>query len=104
MQKLFFFGTIFSIYWFVKRHPFKPPAFHSQLNYDCDVVIITVPQICVYFVDNPHNLEIDSFKIAVSEHVQMYYYILRIQSFFFCVHMIMCGTRCVSWCTFVFDR
>jgi len=28
-----------------------------------------------------------------------YYYILRIQTVFFCVHMIMCGTRCVklSW-------
>jgi hypothetical protein len=27
--------------------------------------------------------------------VNIYYYILRFQTVFFCVHMIMCGTRCV---------
>jgi hypothetical protein len=36
-------------------------------------IIFTVPQICAYFVDNPHNLEIDSFKIAVSEHILLYF-------------------------------
>ena len=101
MQKLFFFGTtfFFSVFWFVKRHSFKPRALHFQLNYECDVtgpgVIFTVPQICAYFVDNPHNLEIDSFKIAVSEHILLYF--KNSNSFFFCVYMVMCGTRCV-WC------
>jgi hypothetical protein len=32
-------------------------------------VIFTVPQICAYFVHNPHNLEINLFKIAVNEHI-----------------------------------
>ena len=65
--KIFIFG-VFSVFWFVKRHSFKPHALHFQLNYECDV-IFTVPQICAYFVDNPHNLEIDSSKFAVSEHI-----------------------------------
>jgi hypothetical protein len=56
-------------------------------------VIFTVPQICAYFMDNPNNLEIDSFKIAVSEHILLYF--KNSNSFFFCVHMIMCGTCCV---------
>jgi hypothetical protein len=90
-----FWGLLFSVFWFVKRHSFKPHALHFQLNYECDV-IFTVPQMCAYFVDNPHNLEIDSFKIAVSEHILLYF---KNSNSFFCVHMIMCGTRCVklSW-------
>ena len=91
MQKLFYLGTTFSVFWFVKRHSFKPHTLHFQLNYECDV-IFTVPQICAYFVDNPHNLEIDSFKIAVSEHILLYF---KNSNSFFCVHMITCGTRCV---------
>jgi hypothetical protein len=80
----------------VKRHSFKPQALHFQLTYEWDI-IFAVPQICAYFVDNLHNLEIDSFKIAVSEHILLYF--KNSNSFFFCVHMIMCGTRCVklSW-------
>ena len=86
-----FWGLLFSVFWFVKRHSFKPHALDFQLNYECDV-IFTVPQICAYFVDNPHNLEIDSFKIAVSEHILLYF---KNSNSFFCVHMITCGTRCV---------
>jgi hypothetical protein len=56
----------------VKRHSFNPHALHFQLNYECDI-IFAVPQICAYFVDNPHNLEIDLFKIAVSEHMLLYF-------------------------------
>ena len=52
-------------------------------------VIFTVPQICAYFLDNPNNLEIDSFKIAVSEHILLYFKNST------SVHMIMCGTCCV---------
>jgi hypothetical protein len=29
--------------------------------------------MCAYFVDNPHNLEIYSFEIAVSEHILLYF-------------------------------
>ena len=91
--KTILFGDyfFFSVVWFVKRHSVKPPALHFQLIYECDV-IFTVPQICAYFVDNPHNLEIDSFKIAVSEHILLYF--KNSNSCVFCVHMIMCGTRC----------
>ena len=78
-----FWGLLFSVFWFVKRHSFKPHALHFQLNYECDV-IFTVPQICAYFVDNPHNLEIDSFKIAVSEHILLYF--KNSNSFFLCTH------------------
>ena len=59
-----FWRLLFSVFWFVKHHLFKPHVLHFQLNYECDV-IFAVPQICAYFVDIPHNLEIDSFKIAV---------------------------------------
>jgi hypothetical protein len=53
IEKLFFFwGLLFSVFWFVKRHSFKPHTLHFQLNYECEV-IFTVPQICAYFVDNP---------------------------------------------------
>ena len=74
MQILFFFWDyFFCVFWFVKRHSFKPRAFHFQLNYDVwQGVIFTVPQICAYFWDNPHNLKIDSFKIAASEHICIY--------------------------------
>ena len=58
--------------------------------------IFIVSQICAYFVDNPHNLEIDSFKIAVSEHILLYF---KNSNNFFCVHMIMFGTHCVC-CSF----
>jgi hypothetical protein len=57
--KTILFGDYFLAFFsFVKRHSFKPHALHFQLNYECDV-IFTVPQICAYVVDNPHNLEID---------------------------------------------
>ena len=72
-----FWGLLFSVFWFVKRHSFKPHAFHFQLNYECDV-IFAVPQICAYFVDNSYTLEIDSFKIAVSEHYNLYNYCLHL--------------------------
>ena len=39
--------------------------------YECGV-IFAVPQICAYFVDNPYNLEIDSFEIADSKHILLY--------------------------------
>jgi hypothetical protein len=84
-----FWGLLFSVFWFVKRHSFKPHALHFQLNYECDV-IFAVPQICAYFVDNPHKLEIDSFKIAVSEHILLYF--KNSNSFFLCTHeSIMCA-------------
>ena len=60
-----FWRLLFSVFWFVKHHLFKPHVLHFQLNYECDV-IFAVPQICAYFVDNPHNLEIYSVKITVS--------------------------------------
>ena len=43
------------------------------------------------FVHNPHNLEIDSFKVAVSEHILLY---LKNSN---SLHMIMCGTCCVIY-------
>jgi hypothetical protein len=55
--KTILLGTTFSLFWFVKRHIFKPHALHFQLNYECDVIFI-VPQICAYFMENPQNLEI----------------------------------------------
>ena len=50
--------TILSVFWLVKRHSVKPHTLHFQVNYECDV-IFAIPQICAYFVDNSHNLEID---------------------------------------------
>ena len=93
--KTILFGDyfFFSVVWFVKRHSVKPPALHFQLIYECDV-IFTVPQICAYFVDNPHNLEIDSFKIAVSEHILLYF--KNSNSFFLCTHDNVRYTCCVS--------
>jgi hypothetical protein len=76
-----FWWLLFSVFWFVKRHSFKPHALH--FHYECDV-IFAVPQICPYFVDNLHNLEIDSFKIAVSEHILLYF--KNSNSFFLCTH------------------
>jgi hypothetical protein len=78
-------GLLFSVFWFVKSHSFKTHALHFQLNYECDV-IFAVPQICAYFVDNPHNLETDSFKIAVSEHILLYF--KNSNSFFLCTRSI----------------
>jgi hypothetical protein len=75
----------------VKRHSFKPHTLHFQLNYECDV-IFAVPQICAYFVDNLHNLEIDSFKIAVSEHILLYF--KNSNSFFLCTHDNVRHTLC----------
>ena len=86
-----FWGLLFSVFSFVKHHSFKPHALHFQLNYECDV-IFTVPQICAYFVDNPHNLEIDSFKIAVSEHILLYF--KNSNSFFLCTHDNVRHTLC----------
>jgi hypothetical protein len=43
------------------------------MNVTSQGVIFTVPQICAYFVDNLHNLEIDSFKIAASEHISLFF-------------------------------
>ena len=34
---LFWDYFFFSVFWFVKRHSFKPRALHFQLNYECDV-------------------------------------------------------------------
>jgi hypothetical protein len=51
-----FWGLLFSVFWFVKRHSFKPHALHFQLNYECDV-IFALPQIYAYFVDNPPQTE-----------------------------------------------
>ena len=91
MQKLFlaYFGL-----WSVIQS--NRTRFIFKVNYECDV-IFAIPQICAYFVDNSHNLEIDSFKMAVSEHILSYF--KNSNSFFFCVHMIMRGTRCaeLSW-------
>ena len=86
-----FWGLLFSLFWFVKRHSFKPCALHFQLNYECDV-IFAVPQICAYFVDNLHYLEIDSFKIAVSEHILLYF--KNSNSFFLCTHDNVRHTLC----------
>jgi hypothetical protein len=86
-----FWGLFFSLFWFVKRHSFKPCALHFQLNYECDV-IFAVPQICAYFVDNLHYLEIDSFKIAVSEHILLYF--KNSNSFFLCTHDNVQHTLC----------
>ena len=76
------------------------------MNATSQGVIFTVPQICAYFVDNPHNLEIDSFRIAVSEHILLYF--KNSNSFFLCTHDNVRHTLCmlcvISWCTFVFDR
>ena len=32
-----FWGLLFSVFWFVKRHSFKPHMLHFQLNYECDI-------------------------------------------------------------------
>jgi hypothetical protein len=80
--------------------------FSWTMNVTSQGVIFTVPQICAYFVDNPHNLEIDSFKIAVSEHISLYF--KNSISFLLCTHDNVRHTLCmlcvISWCTFVFDR
>ena len=97
MQKLFFFGTTFFLayfsLWSVIHSNCERYIFSWTMNVTSQGIIFTVPQICAYFVDNPHNLGIDWFKIAVSEHILLYF--KNSNSFFFCVHMIMCGTRCV---------
>jgi hypothetical protein len=79
--------------------------FSWTMNATSQGVIFTVPQICAYFVDNPHNLEIDSFKIAVSEHLLLYF--KNSNSFFLCTHDNVWHTLCmlcVSSHAFVFDR
>ena len=57
--------------------------------------------MCAYFVDKPHNLEIDSFKIAVSEHILLYF--KNSNSFFLCTHYDVRHTLCmlcvISWFT-----
>jgi hypothetical protein len=62
------------------------------MNVTSQGVIFTVPQICAYFVDNPHNLEIDLFKIAVSEHILLYF--KNSNSFFLCTHDNVRHTLC----------
>ena len=62
------------------------------MNVTSHGVIFTVPQICAYFVDNPHNLEIDLFKIAVSEHILLYF--KNSNSFFLCTHDNVRHTLC----------
>jgi hypothetical protein len=47
--------------------------FSWTMNVTSQGVIFTVPQICAYFLDNTNNLEIDSFIIAVSEHILLYF-------------------------------
>ena len=86
-----FLGLLFSVFWFVKSHSFKTHALHFQLNYECDV-IFAVPQICAYFVDNPNNFEIYSFKIAISEHILLYF--KNSNSFFLCTHDNVRHTLC----------
>jgi hypothetical protein len=37
-KTILFLGLLFfSVFWFVKRHSFKPCMLHFQLNYECDV-------------------------------------------------------------------
>jgi hypothetical protein len=36
-KTILFWDYFFSIFWFVKRHSFKPRALHFQLNCECDV-------------------------------------------------------------------
>ena len=109
MQKLFFFGTTFSYRILVCDASFIQTArvtFSAELwMWRHRAYIFTVPQIWAYFLD---NLEIDSFKIAVSEHILLYF--KNSKSFFLCTHeSIMCGTRCVklschdSWCILSFS-
>jgi hypothetical protein len=63
-------------------------------------VIFIVPQICAYFVDNPHYLETDSFKIAVKEHILLYFKNSKV--FFLCAHHNVRHTLCIMpWFTFV---
>ena len=88
---LFWDYFFFSVFWFVKRHSFKPCALRFQLNYECDV-IFALPQICAYFVDNLHYLEIDLFKIAISEHILLYF--KNSNSFFLCTHDNVQHTLC----------
>jgi hypothetical protein len=49
-KKFSFWGLLFSVCWFMKRHIFKAHALHFQLHYECDVIFI-FPQICAYFVN-----------------------------------------------------
>jgi hypothetical protein len=91
---LLFFLAYFGL-WRVIHSNRARYIFSWTMNVTSQGVIFTVPQICAYFVDNPHNLEIDLFKIAVNEHILLYF---KNSNSFFCVHMKMCGTRvcCVS--------
>ena len=75
----------------MKRHSFKPHALHFLLNYKCDVIFV-VPR--AYFVDNPHKLEIDSFKIAVSEHIFLLLYFKNSQFLFLFTHDNVRHTLC----------
>ena len=71
-----FLGLLFSAYfglWIVIHSNRASYIFSWTVNVTSQGVIFTVPQICAYFVDNPHNLEIDWFKIAVSEHILLYF-------------------------------
>jgi hypothetical protein len=43
---------LFSVFWFVKRHSFKPHALHFLLNYECDVIFV-VPQRTGLFFSLP---------------------------------------------------
>ena len=65
------------------------------MNVTSQGVIFTVPQICAYFLDNPNNLEIDSFKIAVSEHILLYF--KNSNSFFLCTHDNVRHTLCMLY-------
>jgi hypothetical protein len=47
-------------------------------------------------VDNPHNLEIDSFKIAVNEHILLYF---KNSNRHDNVRHTLCMLCVISWCT-----
>jgi hypothetical protein len=104
-----FLGLLFSAFfglWSVIHSNRTRYMFSWTVNVTSQGVIFTVPKICAYFADNPHNLDIDSFKIVLSEHILLYF--KNSNRFVLCTHDNVRHTLCmlcvISWCTFAFDR
>ena len=99
MQKLFFFETTFFLAYFglwSVIHSYRARYIFSwTMNVTSYSVMFTVPQIWAHFMDNPHNLEIDSFKIAVSEHILLYFKNSN-WFFFLCTHDNVRHTLCTQ--------
>jgi hypothetical protein len=101
-KTILFWDYIFLAYfglWSVIHSNRARYIFSWTMNVTSQGVIFTISQICAYFVDNPHNLEIDSFKIAVSEHILLYF--KNSNSFFLRTHDNV--VLCLFWVLVLFS-